>query len=119
MPINACTPSMGGSEVASGMVSDSASSKLVAVAPIITASHDTTPTTPRKAPRRSGTTFIAAPTASPASSAPSTPMLSTLAPSAEMPPSANANAWTAITTAMTRHASHGPSRTAASVAPRK
>ena len=46
-------------------------------------------------------------------------MFRTLAPSAEMPPSANANAWTAMTTAITSEASHGPSSTAASVAPRK
>ena len=46
-------------------------------------------------------------------------MFSTLAPSAVTPPSANASACTAITTAMTRHAIHGPSSTAASVAPRK
>ena len=51
--------------------------------------------------------------------APSTPMLRTLAPSAVTPPSAKANACTASTTAIARQASHGPSRTAASVAPRK
>ena len=44
----------------------------------------------------------------PASSAPSTPMLRMLAPSAQIPPSANANAWTMSTTAITRQASHGP-----------
>ncbi len=46
-------------------------------------------------------------------------MFSTFAPSAVTPPSANPNAWATSTTAITRQASHGPSRTAASVAPRK
>src|SRR4051812_26642181 len=55
----------------------------------------------------------------PTSSAPSTPMLRMLAPSAVKPPSANTNACTPITTASVRQASQGPSRIAASAAPRK
>ena len=47
---------------------------------------------------------------SPTTSAPTTPMLRTFAPSAVTPPSANRNACTARTTASTRQASHGPSR---------
>ena len=46
-------------------------------------------------------------------------MLSTLAPSAVIPPSAKAKAWTPTTTVSTRQASQGPSRAAAKVAPRK
>src|SRR4051812_22291734 len=46
-------------------------------------------------------------------------MLSTFAPSAVTPPSAKANACVATTTAITTQATHGPSSTAASVAPRK
>ena len=76
-------------------------------------------TMPRKTVLAWGSTFTRPPTTRPANRAPSTPMLSTFAPSALMPPSANANAWTAITTAMTRQASQGPSSTAARVAPRK
>ena len=46
-------------------------------------------------------------------------MFTTFAPSALTPPSANTKLWVASTTASTRHASQGPSRTVASAAPRK
>src|SRR4051794_32566174 len=48
-----------------------------------------------------------------------TPMLKMFAPSAVMPPSANTNDCVTSTTDITRHATHGPSRIAASAAPRK
>ena len=46
-------------------------------------------------------------------------MFSTFAPSAVIPPSANTNACATSTTESTSPASHGPSRIAASAAPRK
>src|SRR3954452_12420346 len=55
----------------------------------------------------------------PTRSAPITPMLRMLAPSAVIPPSAKTNACTPSTTASVRHARHGPSMIAASAAPRK
>ncbi len=51
IPMRECTASIAGSDVPSGTVSEIASSKLVAVAPTITASQDTTPTVPRNAIR--------------------------------------------------------------------
>ena len=49
MPISECTPSIAVRTVPSGIVPEIASSRLVAPAPIITATHDTTPTVPRNA----------------------------------------------------------------------
>ena len=75
----------------------------------------------RRAARRAGAAARAARRASapPVTSAPATPMFITFAPSALTPPSANTKLCVASTTASTRQASHGPSSTVASAAPRK
>src|SRR3954469_7386751 len=118
-PISACTPSIGGSTVPSGTGPDSASSSEHAAAPAITASHAPPADTASSTPRRRGSTDRAASISPPTTSAPMTPMLRTFAPSAVTPPSANTNDCTTSTTDMTTQASHGPSRIAASAAPRK
>ena len=62
IPISECTPSIAGSEVPRGIVSEIASSTEVAAAPAITASQETTPTIPRNTVFVCGRTFSAATT---------------------------------------------------------